>query len=90
MEELRQRDRVSYYAILNVPPGATDAEIKRAYRSLAQTFHPDKHPTAALRKDAADGFALINEAYEVPLASPQLPEETLWAGVDESREAPRL
>ena len=58
-------DAVSYYAILNVPREATEGEIRRAYRSLAQTFHPDKHATAALRDKATDGFAQISEAYEV-------------------------
>lgn len=58
-------DGVSYYSILNVPREASSSEIKRAYKNLAQTFHPDKHNTAALRENAASEFSLINEAYEV-------------------------
>ena len=58
-------DADSYYAILNVPREATEGEIRRAYRNLAQTFHPDKHTTAVLRDKATDGFAQISEAYEV-------------------------
>ncbi len=49
------------YVVLGLPPGATDADIKRAYRRLARRFHPDINPgdrTAAMR------FRQIVEAYE--------------------------
>eukprot|EP00210_Caulerpa_lentillifera_P005006 g4780.t1 len=65
-----ESDSSSYYAVLNVPREATEAEIRRAYKTLAQTFHPDKHSSESLREKAAHGFAQINEAYEV-LVSPQ-------------------
>lgn len=50
-----------YYAILGVPRTASDAEIKRAFRKLAQKWHPDvnKNP------EAAERFKEINEAYQV-------------------------
>lgn len=50
-----------YYEILGVPRTATEAEIKRAYRRLAQKYHPDvnKDPGAEAK------FKEINEAYEV-------------------------
>eukprot|EP00803_Ostreobium_quekettii_P001631 evm.model.scf_402.4 EVM.evm.TU.scf_402.4 scf_402:39651-45159(+) len=60
----------SYYAILNVPPDASEADIRRSYRQLAQIFHPDKHSSAELRSRASEGFASIAEAYEV-LSNPQ-------------------
>ncbi len=54
------------YATLGVERGATDAEIKRAFRRLAQQWHPDVNQDAA-----ADGrFKEINEAYQV-LSDPQ-------------------
>lgn len=51
-----------YYTILGVEPSATLAEIKRAYRQLAQEHHPDKN-----QQDPYAGaqFAEIKEAYEV-------------------------
>ena len=56
-----------YYKILGVSRDASDDEIKRAYRKLAQELHPDKH---AGDKGKEDSFKLINEAYET-LKDPQ-------------------
>jgi molecular chaperone DnaJ len=51
----------SYYEILGVDRGAGDAEIKRAFRKLAQQWHPD----VSSEPGAADRFKEINEAYQV-------------------------
>ena len=55
-----------YYDVLGVPRGATDAEIKRAFRKLAQQWHPDVNTDPS----AAERFKEINEAYQV-LSDPQ-------------------
>ncbi|KAJ1659468.1 hypothetical protein IWQ61_001464 [Dispira simplex] len=47
------------YQVLGVDRDAPPTEIKRAYRTLALRYHPDKNPSAA------DQFKAINEAYEV-------------------------
>ena len=36
-----------YYAVLGVPPTATQKEITKAYRKLAREFHPDANPNNA-------------------------------------------
>lgn len=50
-----------YYEVLGISPGATQAEIKKAFRRLARQYHPD------VNKDprAVEQFKEINEAYEV-------------------------
>ncbi len=51
-----------YYSILKIEPSASLPEIKKAYRQLAQQFHPDKNQNDPY---AATQFAEIKEAYEI-------------------------
>ena len=54
------------YKILEVDSNATDAEVKKAYRTMAKKHHPDKLNTAdqALKKGAQEKFQQIQAAYE--------------------------
>jgi DnaJ-class molecular chaperone len=52
---------MSHYEILGVSQKASDAEIKKAYRSMSMKNHPDRNPSA----DAAEKMREINNAYEV-------------------------
>jgi hypothetical protein len=54
---------VDYYKVLGVDRGASDDDLKKAYRKLAMRWHPDKNPTN--KKDAEAKFKQISEAYEV-------------------------
>ena len=62
-----------YYALLGVGASAGDDEIKRAYRQLATTLHPDKVADAARRDEASHLFTRIQEAYEVSVWVPRCP-----------------
>jgi len=55
-----------YYEVLGVNKVATEAEIKKAYRNLARTYHPDINKTP----DAEQLFKEISEANEI-LSDPE-------------------
>lgn len=51
-----------YYEVLGVSKGASEEEIKKAYRKMAKKYHPDMNPGD---KEAEAKFKEANEAYEV-------------------------
>jgi molecular chaperone DnaJ len=51
-----------YYALLGVKKDASESEIKKAYRKLAQRYHPDANPGDS---SAEERFKEITQAYEV-------------------------
>ena len=66
-ETARTVDRAAqYYAVLGLEPGASDEEIKKAYRKLSMQYHPDKvrHLGDEFRKVAEEKMKEINIAYD--------------------------
>ena len=52
----------NYYEVLGVDRGASQDDIKKAYRRLAMKYHPDRNPGD---KTAEEKFKQIGEAYAI-------------------------
>ncbi len=89
-----------YFQILGISPGASVAEIKKAYRKKARQYHPD----VSKEPDAEEKFIEVNEAYEYLLnrksgkvysekrqayRQPQQPKKTYREWQEEEREKAR-
>lgn len=61
-------DQLSYYQLLGIASGASDADIRKAYHRRARTIHPDRffeHPDPEIRKSIDRIFKRMTEAYTV-------------------------
>jgi curved DNA-binding protein CbpA len=56
--------------VLGLAPGADATAIKRAYRQLARSYHPDLHPQAneAQKRALAERFVQVTAAYQTLVA----------------------
>lgn len=52
------------YKVLGISPGATDEEIKKAYRSLSRKYHPDANVNNPNKEAAEEKFKQIQLAYD--------------------------
>lgn len=73
-----------YYSTLGVAPDASATEIKKAYRSLAQLYHPDRVQAEQGAEGAAERMIEINEAFAV------LSDKKKKAAYDHARTAKKI
>ena len=74
-------EKRDYYEVLGIQKGASEEEIKKAYKKLARKYHPDMNPGD---KEAEEKFKEVNEANEV-LSDPEKKaryDQFGFAGVD--------
>ena len=64
----------SPYEVLGLKPGATEEEIKAAYRELVKKYHPDRYQDNPLNELAEEKIREINEAYDTLMAGAKGPK----------------
>ena len=68
------------YDVLGVHPGATDEEIKKAYRNLSRKYHPDANINNPNREQAEEKFKQIQQAYDQIMKEKQYGSSYGYAG----------
>lgn len=75
---MQSRSSKDPYEVLGVSRGASDEEIKKAYRELVKKYHPDRYKGNPLEDLAAEKMQEINEAY----ATLSDPNRKRYSGAD--------
>lgn len=79
---------MTHYDTLRVSPAASDADIKRAYRTQARELHPDRSPhTAAGFRQVTEAYAILGDpakrrAYDRELEARKNPTSEAWRAVE--------
>jgi hypothetical protein len=77
----------NYYEVLGLRPGASDEDVKQAFRELAKVLHPDRNPGDP---EAERRFKLVNTAYEALKDSARRRAYDEWLAFARKHERSRL
>ncbi|WP_160672893.1 DnaJ domain-containing protein [Clostridium sp. C8-1-8] len=72
------------YEVLGLKEGASEEEIKKAYRELAKKYHPDQYGNNPLKDLAEDKMRELNEAYDYLLKNVKSNYKNNYSGYDSS------
>ncbi|KMT20853.1 DnaJ domain-containing protein [Clostridium cylindrosporum] len=72
------------YEVLGLKQGASQEEIKKAYRDLVKKYHPDRHTNNELKDLAQEKMREINEAYDVLTKNSSNSSESSYSGYSSS------
>ena len=66
LKAIFSKDDDASYRILEISNDASDSEIKKAFRKMANKYHPDKvsHLGKEMQKNAEEKFKAVNDAYQ--------------------------
>ena len=73
------------YEVLGVSRGASDDEIKKAYRKLSRTYHPDANINNPNKAEAEEKFKQVQQAYKQIMDEREHGTSYQNAGVDPPR-----
>ena len=60
------------YQVLGISPGASDDEIKKAYRALSRKYHPDANINNPNKAQAEEKFKEVQQAYDQIMKEKQI------------------
>ena len=66
------------YEVLGVSRGASDDEIKKAYRNLSRTYHPDANINNPNKAEAEEKFKQVQQAYKQIMDERELYLRNSW------------
>lgn len=77
MKKSGRKEIMDPYRVLGVAPGASEEEIKRAYKTLSKKYHPDANMNNPNKEAYEEKFKEVQQAYDMLMKHHEAPE-TYW------------
>lgn len=78
-----RKGKMDPYKVLGVAPGATEEEIKKAYKQLSKKYHPDLNMNNPRKDEYAEKFKEVQQAYDM-LTKKQAAPQDFWGNYQSS------